>query len=91
MADAFGSKEALAREVVMAAALPQLGQVRMVRSPLRLSGSPTVTPTAPPGLGQHTREVLADVLAYSAEQIAELERQGAVVCADLPAAAAASP
>jgi crotonobetainyl-CoA:carnitine CoA-transferase CaiB-like acyl-CoA transferase len=91
VADAFGSKEALAREVVMAAAHPQLGQVRMVRSPLRLSGSPTVAPTAPPGLGQHTREVLADVLAYSAERIAALERQRAVVCADLPAAAASSP
>jgi formyl-CoA transferase len=63
----------------------------MVRSPLRLAGSPTVAPTAPPGLGQHTREVLADVLAYSAERIAALERQRAVVCADLSAAAASSP
>jgi crotonobetainyl-CoA:carnitine CoA-transferase CaiB-like acyl-CoA transferase len=54
----------------------------MVRSPLRLSGSPTAAPIAPPDLGQHTREVLAGVLAYSAARIAELERQGAVVCAD---------
>jgi crotonobetainyl-CoA:carnitine CoA-transferase CaiB-like acyl-CoA transferase len=37
---------------------------------------------APPGLGQHTREVLAHVLAYSPAQIAELECQGAVVCAN---------
>jgi crotonobetainyl-CoA:carnitine CoA-transferase CaiB-like acyl-CoA transferase len=82
VAEAFGSPEALARDVVVAAAHPQLEEVRMVRSPLRLSGSPTVAPVAPPGLGQHTREVLADVLAYSAVEIAELERQGAVKCAD---------
>jgi crotonobetainyl-CoA:carnitine CoA-transferase CaiB-like acyl-CoA transferase len=84
VADAFASPEALARDVVVTAAHPRLKEVRMVRSPLRMSGSPTVAPVAPPGLGQHTREVLASVLAYSAPQIAELERAGAVVCADAP-------
>jgi crotonobetainyl-CoA:carnitine CoA-transferase CaiB-like acyl-CoA transferase len=80
--EAFASEEAPARDVVVMAAHPRLDEVRMVRSPLRLSGSPTVAPIAPPDLGQHTREVLAGVLAYSAARIAELERQGAVVCAD---------
>jgi crotonobetainyl-CoA:carnitine CoA-transferase CaiB-like acyl-CoA transferase len=84
VAQALASPEALAREAVVAAAHPRLGEVRMVRSPLRLSATPTVAPVAPPGLGQHTRAVLAGVLAYSAERIAELERQGAVVCADAP-------
>jgi crotonobetainyl-CoA:carnitine CoA-transferase CaiB-like acyl-CoA transferase len=84
VADAFASEEALARDVVVTAAHPRLDQVRMVRSPLRLSGSPTVAAIAPPGLGQHTSEVLARVLGYSAERIAELERQGAVACADAP-------
>jgi crotonobetainyl-CoA:carnitine CoA-transferase CaiB-like acyl-CoA transferase len=84
VAEAFASQEARARDVVVTAAHPHLKEVRMVRSPLRLSGSPTVAPIAPPGLGQHTREVLASVLAYPAERIAELERQGAVVCADAP-------
>jgi crotonobetainyl-CoA:carnitine CoA-transferase CaiB-like acyl-CoA transferase len=84
VADAFASQEALARDVVVTAAHPRLDQVRMVRSPLRLSGSPTVAAIAPPGLGQHTSEVLAHVLGYSAAQIAALERQGAVVCGDAP-------
>jgi crotonobetainyl-CoA:carnitine CoA-transferase CaiB-like acyl-CoA transferase len=88
--DAFASPEAQARDVVVTAPHPQLGQVRMVRSPLRLSGTPTVASSAPPGLGQHTRAVLADVLAYSAARIAELERQGAVMCADSKATAASS-
>jgi len=84
VAEAFASPEALARDVVVTAAHPRLDEVRTVRSPLRLSRTPTVAPVAPPGLGQHTREVLSGVLAYSAERVAELERQGAVVCADAP-------
>jgi formyl-CoA transferase len=52
----------------------------MVRSPLRMSGSPTTTPVAPPTLGQHTREVLGKVLDYSAERIDALEREGAIRC-----------
>jgi crotonobetainyl-CoA:carnitine CoA-transferase CaiB-like acyl-CoA transferase len=84
VAEAFASPEALARDVVVTAAHPRLGEVRTVRSPLRLSGTPTVPPTAPPGLGQHTSEVLARVLAYSPARIAELERQDAVLCGDPP-------
>jgi crotonobetainyl-CoA:carnitine CoA-transferase CaiB-like acyl-CoA transferase len=84
VAEAFASPEALARDVVVTAAHPRLDEVRTVRSPLRMSGTPTVAPVAPPGLGQHTREVLSGVLAYAPAQIAELERQGAVVCADAP-------
>jgi crotonobetainyl-CoA:carnitine CoA-transferase CaiB-like acyl-CoA transferase len=82
VAEAFASEEAKARDAVMAAPDPQLGEVRMVRSPLRMSGSPTTTPIAPPTLGQHTREVLGKVLDYSPERIDALEREGAIRCGD---------
>jgi crotonobetainyl-CoA:carnitine CoA-transferase CaiB-like acyl-CoA transferase len=78
VAEALSSEEALARGALMEAPDPQLGQVRMVRSPLRMSHSPTVEPIAPPALGQHTRDVLRSVLDYSADRIAELEKEGAV-------------
>jgi len=78
VAEAFASEEALARGAVTAASDPRLRQVRMVRSPLRMAGSPTAEPVAPPTLGQHTSEVLRDVLDYSADRIAELEREGAI-------------
>jgi len=54
----------------------------MVRSPLRMSDSPTAAPVAPPVLGQHTRTVLRDVLGYSAERISELEQEGAIQCGE---------
>ncbi len=84
VAEAFASEEALARGAIMAAADPRLGQVRAVRSPLRMSGTPTVAPTAPPALGQHTRDVLREVLDYSPDRIATLEQEGVVRCGDDP-------
>jgi crotonobetainyl-CoA:carnitine CoA-transferase CaiB-like acyl-CoA transferase len=84
IAEAFASEEARSRDAVMAAPHPRLGEVRMVRSPLRMSASPTVEPVAPPALGQHTRAVLRDVLGYSAERIAELAREGAISCGEEP-------
>ena len=82
VAEAFASEEAQARDAVIAAPHPHLRQVRMVRSPLRMSASPTAAPIAPPALGQHTREVLRDVLGYSAERIGELQQEGAIRCGD---------
>src|SRR3989442_1074015 len=82
VAEAFASEEAKARDAIMVAPDPQLGEVRMVRSPLRMSGSPTTTPVAPPTLRQHTREVLGGVLGYSAERIDELEQEGAIRCGE---------
>ncbi|MGE0202476.1 MAG: CaiB/BaiF CoA transferase family protein [Hyphomicrobiaceae bacterium] len=49
------------------------GKVPVVRSPMRLSGTPIVHEAGPPTLGQHTDEVLADVLGKSADEIARLK------------------
>ncbi len=44
-----------------------------VANPIRLSRTPVDYRRAPPTLGQHTAEVLADVLGYDAQQIASLQ------------------
>ena len=50
--------------------------LRLVASPLKLSATPVRTPDhggrPPPLLGQHTQEVLRDVLGYSDAQLAQL-------------------
>lgn len=78
VAAAFESEAARGRDVVAVSDHPRLGPVPMVRSPLRLSATPPVEPTAPPELGQHTRTVLRDVLGYDADRIEALARAGAV-------------
>ena len=56
---------------------PTVGKVPLVASPLRLSATPVDHYTAPPTLGQHTDEVLAE-LGYDASAIATLRAVGAV-------------
>jgi crotonobetainyl-CoA:carnitine CoA-transferase CaiB-like acyl-CoA transferase len=46
--------------------------VNLIGSPMRLSETPTSYRMAPPLLGQHTDEVLSDVLGVSAGELAEL-------------------
>jgi crotonobetainyl-CoA:carnitine CoA-transferase CaiB-like acyl-CoA transferase len=53
------------------------GDVAVVASPVRFSGTPAQPGALAPELGQHTEEVLLE-LGYSWEQIAALSREGAI-------------
>ncbi len=65
--EALSSPEAQARDMVQTVDHVGAGAVSIVGSPLKLSRTPVVTPTAPPVLGQHTQEVLS-ALRARAEQ-----------------------
>jgi len=65
---------------------PAVGNVRVVRSPVRLSRTPARPPTPSPVHGQHTREVLREVLHLSEDEISKLEAAGVVTAARAPAA-----
>jgi crotonobetainyl-CoA:carnitine CoA-transferase CaiB-like acyl-CoA transferase len=58
---------------------PPLGSVRMLANPIRLSDTSAETYGPPPLLGEHTRQVLADVAGYSADRIEALERKRVVM------------
>ena len=66
----------LARGAFVTIAHPLLGEVRVPRSPVRFSGTPTET-ERPPLLGEHTGDVLAR-LGYRPTDIAALAAAGAV-------------
>jgi crotonobetainyl-CoA:carnitine CoA-transferase CaiB-like acyl-CoA transferase len=53
-------------------------EIDVVGSPLRFSGSERRPPVAPPTLGQHTDEVLTDLLGLSATEIEGLRASGAI-------------
>jgi len=58
---------------------PGVGSVRVTATPFQVDGRPTVPAgPAPYRVGEHTREVLSDVLGYSSARIDELDRAGAI-------------
>ncbi len=54
---------------------PQFGATRVVGIPVRLRETPGQVRSAAPEFGQHTEEVLTDLLGYSWEQVAALKDQ----------------
>jgi crotonobetainyl-CoA:carnitine CoA-transferase CaiB-like acyl-CoA transferase len=69
---ALSQPQAVAREMVVATEHAKLGKIPIVNRPIRFPADRQPVPTAPPVLGQHTDEILRDVLGLTAEKIAEL-------------------
>ncbi|WAC26626.1 CaiB/BaiF CoA transferase family protein [Ancylobacter sp. SL191] len=78
IAQAFAEPQALARGLALSIPHALGGMAAGVRSPLRLADSPMDAPLPPPLLGQHTDEVLADLLGIDASERARLRAAGAI-------------
>ena len=61
VAEALVDPQLAAREMVVELAHPELGTVRALGNPIKLSRSPAALRRPPPGLGEHTAEVLAEL------------------------------
>ncbi len=57
---------------------PTIGTLRLTGIPIKYSETPSAVRLPPPLLGEHTEEVLTDVLAYPPEKINALRQQGVV-------------
>ncbi|WP_433948353.1 CaiB/BaiF CoA transferase family protein [Brevundimonas diminuta] len=56
---------------------PTAGEIPNLALPFHFSATPVADPVAAPSIGQHSREVLEDVLGFSAKNIAALSEAGA--------------
>ena len=74
--EAFNSPEARDRHRICEIPHPKAGTVPNIESPLNLALTPVIEPVAAPLLGQHTREVLREILGYDERRIAALAGAG---------------
>ncbi|MHB2016548.1 MAG: CaiB/BaiF CoA transferase family protein [Candidatus Xenobia bacterium] len=73
----FEHPQVQAREMVVERPHPTLGTVRLLNNPIKLSATPAEVGAAPPLLGQHTAEILAE-LGFSPPQISDMAAAGAI-------------
>jgi formyl-CoA transferase len=73
IAQVFEEPQVVARGVKIELEHPTAGKVPLVASPMRFSATPVEPKRPPPVLGQHTDEILRDLLGLDAATIAELK------------------
>ena len=72
----FSHPQVLARNMVVEAEHPTAGSIRMAGIPFELSRTPAAVRSAPPLLGEHTADILAEVLGMSMDDINSLRERG---------------
>ncbi len=70
--EALSQPQVTAREMVVNTKHSTLGSIPIVNRPIKYTGESQAAPGAPAVLGEHTDEILADVLGLDAEDIAQL-------------------
>jgi crotonobetainyl-CoA:carnitine CoA-transferase CaiB-like acyl-CoA transferase len=78
LAEVFADAHVNERGMVDTWSHPLREEVRLVASPIKMSGTPVRTDRPPPLLGQHTSEVLEELLGCDAQRIDMLKQQGAI-------------
>ena len=74
---AFDQPQAMARGMRTAVTHPILGEMPQVGMPYKLSATPASIRSAPPLLGEHSAQILAE-LGYSGDEVATLRSEGVI-------------
>jgi formyl-CoA transferase len=78
MESLFSDPQLLHRGMVAEVPHATIDKLRLVGIPVKYSETPGAIRMAPPLLGEHTEEILRDVLDYGPERIAELRETEAI-------------
>ncbi|MFI5253925.1 MAG: CaiB/BaiF CoA transferase family protein [Candidatus Limnocylindrales bacterium] len=76
--DIFESEHVRARGQLIEVPDPILGSVKLVGSSFKMSGDPTPITGAAPRLGEHSEQILREMLGYSASDVARLQTEGVI-------------
>lgn len=72
LSQVFADPHVVARNMTVSISHPQTGEMPAIANPIRLSESPVQYHRAPPLLGQHTEEVLRELLGYDGDILKRL-------------------
>jgi formyl-CoA transferase len=75
---AFDDPQVHAREMVIQVMHPSSGMIKMVASPLKIPTAPVEVRLPPPLLGEHTEQILYDLLGYDQKTLEELRIGGVI-------------
>jgi crotonobetainyl-CoA:carnitine CoA-transferase CaiB-like acyl-CoA transferase len=75
LADVFANPQIQYRKMLVETEHALAGTIRLLANPMRLSKTPVTDYSAPPLMGQHTREVLATVLGLDAARLDTLAQK----------------
>lgn len=74
----FADPQVAARNMIVEMEHPTVGRLRSIGNPIKTPPMPESPFEPPPLHGEHTDEVLRDILDYSAERIAQLRENGVI-------------
>ncbi|MCY4028332.1 MAG: CoA transferase [Acidobacteria bacterium] len=77
LAEVYSDPQIIERAMVVASQHPVAGAIRQLGVPVKLGETPGAVRTPPPVLGQHTRDVLAE-LGFADSEIGRLQEAGAI-------------
>ena len=77
LAEVYSDPQIIERAMVVASQHPVAGAIRQLGVPVKLGDTPGAVRTPPPVLGQHTRDVLAE-LGFADSEIGRLREAGAI-------------
>ncbi len=78
LAEVFADPHVRGRGMVTDWTHPRQSALRLVSSPMKLGGTPVQSRLPPPLLGQHTDEVLRELLGLTAAQVQALRERGVI-------------
>lgn len=78
LADVFADPQVAARGMRVDMAHAGVGSVALVANPVKFSATPVEYRQAPPGLGEHTEQILKRVLDLDDGQIAALKSSNVI-------------
>jgi len=78
MDEVFSNPQVLHRKMLEEVEHPTAGRIKLVGIPVKYSDAKAAIRRPPPLLGQHTREILSEVLGYEDARIEKLKAEGVI-------------